>query len=173
VLLGRGIGAAIVCTIYVTFLYSTSVVTTGVIGGWWPTSFAGPGLHLIAAVIVVIALTLLGSVYLPALPNGIALFMLYGAGLLGGLLGQLGEALSSPTLETIGRVTTWILPFEALYQAGLDSLTSGATGLTRVIVQLGPLGAAHDGGPLLSLWAVVYVVLVGAGALAAFSRRDL
>ena len=173
VLLGRGIGAAVICVAYVAFLYSASVVTTGLIGDWWLTSFVAPGLHLGAAVVVVIALTLLGSVYLPALPNGITLFMAYGAGLLGGLLGQLGEALASPTLETIGRTTSWILPFQALYQAGLDSLTAGATGITRVIVQLGPLGGAHDGGPFLLLWVAAYVLLVGAGALYAFSRRDL
>jgi hypothetical protein len=108
-----------------------------------------------------------------ALPTGIVMFMAYGAGLLGGLLSQLGEALDSPTLETIGRTTSWLLPFEALYQAGLDLLTRGATGLTRVIVQLGPLGGAEPGGRTLVFWSMSYVALVGAGALLAFSRRDL
>jgi hypothetical protein len=128
---------------------------------------------LMAGVVVVSALSLLGSIYLSALANGIAMFMLYGAGLLAGLLGQLGGALSSETLENTGRVASWLLPFEALYQAGLDALTSSATGITRVIVELGPLGGAQAGGPLLWLWVIAYLVLVGLCGLAAFSRRDL
>jgi ABC-2 type transport system permease protein len=172
-LLGRFLGASILCAGYVVFLYAASVVITGTIGGWWPSPVALPGLSLAAGVVVVIALTLLGSVFLSALPNGIAMFMVYGAGLMAGLLGQLGDVLSSPTLETTGEVASWILPFEALYQAGLYSLTSSATGLTRVIVQLGPLGGAQAAGWPLAVWAIAYVAAVGGGALLAFSRRDL
>lgn len=172
-LLGRFLGASILCGAYVVFLYAASVVITGAIGGWWPSPVALPGLSLAAGVVVVIALTLLGSVFLSALPNGIAMFMVYGAGLMAGLLGQLGDVLSSPTLETTGKVASWVLPFEALYQAGLYSLTSSATGLTRVIVQLGPLGGAQAAGWPLAVWALAYVAAVGGGALFAFSRRDL
>ncbi|MDP9223075.1 MAG: glucan ABC transporter ATP-binding protein/ permease, partial [Actinomycetota bacterium] len=72
-----------------------------------------------------------------------------------------------------GRVTAWALPYEALYQAGLNYLTSSATGLTRVIVRLGPLGGATAGGPLLGLWVVVYMAGMGAACIALFARRDL
>lgn len=172
-LLGRFIGAALLCVTYVLFLYAASILITGLTGGWWPAPLLLPGLHLAAAVIIVIALTLLGSVFLSSLTNGIGMFMLFGAGLLAGLLGQLGGVLSSPALESTGKIASWALPFEALYQAGLHSLTSGATGVTRVIVQLGPLGGAQAGGPLLALWSVAYFVVVGGCALAAFARRDL
>ncbi|MFN2388745.1 MAG: hypothetical protein ABR575_03960, partial [Actinomycetota bacterium] len=172
-LLGRFVGAGVICAAYVLLLYLGCVAVVGAIGGWWPDPFLAPVLHLVVAVVIVVALSLLGSVFLPALPNGILMFMAYGAGLLAGLLGQLGEAISSPALETIGRVASWALPYEALYQAGLDSLTSQATGLTRVIVQLGPLGGAESGGPELLLWAVVYLAVAVAAALAGFARRDL
>jgi Cu-processing system permease protein len=172
-LAGRFIGASVVCVGYALFLYLACMLITGVIGGWWPTPWLIPGLDLAAGVTLVIALCLLGSIYLSALTNGIAMFMVYGAGLLAGLLGQLGDVLGSRTLETTGKIASWALPFEALYQAGLDSLTSSATGLTRVIVQLGPLGGAQPGGPLLWFWAVGYLCVVGAGSLLAFSRRDL
>jgi Cu-processing system permease protein len=172
-LLGRFLGAATLCGLYVLVLYGATVWITGATGGWWPDPVLLPGLSLVAGVVVVIALSLLGSIYLAALPNGIAMFMVYGAGLLAGLLGQLGEALGSPTLETTGRVVSWAFPFEALYQAGLSSLTANATGLTRVIVQLGPLGGAEHGGPLLVAWSAAYLVLVGVAALHSFARRDL
>jgi Cu-processing system permease protein len=172
-LLGRFLGACAVSVAYVGLLYGASVAVTGTIGGWWPDPLLLPGLSLGGGVIVVIALALLGSVFLSSITNGIAMFMVYGAGLMAGLLGQLGDVLSSPTLESTGKIAAWILPFEALYQSGLNSLTSSATGLTRVIVQLGPLGGAQPGGPQLVAWAAAYLAIVGVGALAAFSRRDL
>ncbi len=146
---------------------------TGATGGWWPQRLLSPLFHLAGGVTIVIALTLLGSVFLSALTNGIVMFMLYGAGLLAGLFGQLGGVLRSSALESTGKVVSWALPFEALYQSGLNSLTASATGVTRVIVQLGPLGGAQPGGPLLVLWSLAYLVLVGGLALFAFARRDL
>jgi ABC-type transport system involved in multi-copper enzyme maturation permease subunit len=172
-LIGRFVGASAICSVYLVMLYAGTVVITGAIGGWWPDPLLLPALSLIAGVIVVIALTLLGSVFLPALPNGIVMFMMYGAGLLAGLLGQLGDVLQSPALEKTGQVVSWVFPFEALYQAGLDSLTSGATGLTRVIVRLGPLGGANQAGPELIFWWLFYLGCVGALAIAAFRRKDL
>src|SRR5437764_910544 len=78
-----------------------------------------PGVALAAAVVVIAALSLLGSVLLATIPNGILILMLFGAGLVAGLLGQIGDALPSERLQTIGTVAAWALPFEALYQAGL------------------------------------------------------
>jgi ABC-2 type transport system permease protein len=173
VVVGRFVGASVVCASYAAFLYLATVLITRIIGSWSPSPLLLPGIAMTAAVEVVIALSLLGSTLLTALPNGIAMFMLYGAGLLGGLLGQLGKVLSSPSLETTGRITSWALPYEALYQAGLNYLTSSAQGLTRVVVRLGPLGGATAGGPLLGVWAVIYIVGVGLGCVALFGRRDL
>ncbi len=172
-LAGRFLGASMLCSSYALLLYLSCVVVVGLTGGWWPDPVLLPGLSLVGAVIVIAALSLLGSIFLAALPNGIVCFMVFGAGLLGGLLAQLGEVIASPSLRTTGRVTSWLLPFEALYQDGLDSLTANATGLTRVIVQLGPLGGALDGGAGLYLWTFAYVALVGGVALVAFARKDL
>jgi hypothetical protein len=162
-----------VCATYASFLYASAVIITAAIGGWHPEPTILPGLAVVLGVEVVIALSLLGSAIANALPNGIGMFMVYGAGLLAGLLGQLGEGLNSPSLETTGRVASWALPFEALYQAGLYELTANTTGVTRVIVQLGPLGGASAGGVTLVLWSMVYIAIVGALCIAVFGRRDL
>lgn len=172
-LYGRFLGTSIVCALYTTFLYVGAVAITWVTGGWHPTQLVLPGLALILAVEVVIALSLLGSTVATALPNGIGMFMIYGVGLLAGLLTQLGDVLNSPSLETTGRVTSWALPFEALYQAGLWHLTSSTTGVTRFVVQLGPLGGADDGSWMLVVWAFAYIAAVGALAVKLFYRRDL
>jgi hypothetical protein len=99
--------------------------------------------------------------------------MLFGGGLTAGLLGAIGNALSNDTLEDVARVTSWLLPFEALYQAGLQALISDTTGLTGVILQLGPFGVAQDASMAIVPWTVGYLALVLAGAVVAFGRRDL
>lgn len=172
-LLGRFAGAALVCAAYVTAVYVAAMLITGITGDWWPDEVLGPGLGLVLAVLVIAALALLGSVFLSSTANGIAVFMIFGAGLAAGLLGQIGDALAVQTLEDVAKVSSWLLPFEALYQAGLHGLTKEASGVTGVIVQLGPFGGAQEGGPGLWLWALAYLGLVGAAARLAFARRDL
>ncbi len=173
VLVGRFAAAATVCAAYVLAVYFLAMLITGAVGGWWPDRVLGPGVALAAAVCVIAALTLLGSVYLSATANGIAVFMVFGTGLAAGLLGQIGEALSSDSLEGIANVASWVLPFEALYQSGLDGLTADATGFTNVAVQLGPFGGAQGASALLWPWALAYVVFVGLAARWGFMRRDL
>jgi Cu-processing system permease protein len=172
-LLGRYGGAALVCVVYVVAVYVAAMVITGIAGDWWPDDPIGPGAGLVLAVLVIAALSLLGSVFLSSTANGIAVFMIFGAGLAAGLLGQIGDALAVQTLEDVARVSSWVLPFEALYQGGLHALTQETGGVTGVIVRLGPFGGAQDAGPALWLWAFAYLALVGAAARAAFARRDL
>jgi len=172
-LAGRFFAAAGICAAYAGGVYLIALLITGVAGGWWPDRVVGPGLALAAEVVVIAGLALVGSVFLSSTANGIAVFMVFGAGLTAGLLGQIGEALSSDSLELIAEVASYMLPFEALYQSGLDGLTADSRGLTYVVVQLGPFGGGEEGGPLLWLWSVVYVALLGLAARAGFARRDL
>lgn len=172
-LLGRFLAAAIVSAAYVAIVYAGAVVLTGWQGDWWPNHPLGAGLRLAGGVVVIAALSLLGSVFLTATANGIAVLMIFGAGLLSGLLGSIGDALDSGTLETIANTAAWVLPFEALYRDGLRLLVQDIPGVTGQIVQLGPLGGSHDAGPLLWPWIVAYLVLVAGAAAAAFGRSDL
>ena len=172
-LVARLLGAAGVCALYVGAVYAAALVIVGREGGWWPDRIVVPALELALAVATLAALSLLGSVFLSATANGVAVFMLFGAGLVAGLLGQIGEALNSDTLKSIGRNASWALPFEALYQDALHRITIESYGFTRFALQLGPFGGAQVGGSWLFPWAFVYLALVAAVALAAFGRRDL
>jgi len=172
-LLGRFLGAAVVSAVYIAVVYSGAVVVTGIVGGWWPAAPVGAGARLVAAVLVVAALSLLGSVFLSSTANGIAVLMVFGAGLLAGLLGSIGDALNSHTLKAIANTASWVLPFEALYRDALRVLVQSVTGVTGAIVQLGPLGGSHEAGPLLAPWTVLYLVAVGVVASWAFSRSDV
>jgi Cu-processing system permease protein len=172
-LVARFLAAAGVCALYVALLFAIETVTTGLIGGWWPDNIVAAGAQLVLAVVIVVALSLLGSVFLSATANGIAVFMVFGGGLVAGLLAQIGRAIGSDTLRAIGRWASWALPFEALYQNGLHVITSGTTGFERFALELGPFGGSSGAGVGVVIWAVVYLVLVGAIGLFAFARRDL
>ena len=173
VLLSRFVGAAVFCGLYVFGVFAAAYGITGWLTGWWPDRFVAPALELVAAVSLLAGLSLLGSVFLSATANGIAVFMVFGAGLMAGLLGQIGEGIGSETLQEVAFVASWALPFEALYQDALARLTIESTGLERFFVQLGPFGGAEAHGPELYAWAAVYLVLVGVAALVAFAPRDL
>jgi ABC-type transport system involved in multi-copper enzyme maturation permease subunit len=173
-LLARFLSAATVCAAYVLVVYAaTMVATRSSSGSWWPDQVVRPGLELAAAVVVVAALSLLGSVFLSSVANGIAVFMLFGAGLVAGLLGQIGDALNSDTLSSIAKTTAWALPFEALYQDALHGITADTTGLTGFALSLGPFGGAEIGGSRLPFWAAAYIVIAGLVALVGFARKDL
>jgi len=172
-LVARFLGAATVCVPYVLVLYFAGMLLTGLEGSWWPDRIVTPGLELAGGVLIVAALSLLGSVFLSSIANGIAIFMIFGAGLVAGLLGNIGHVLNSPGLVHAAKIAAWAIPFEALYQDALRSITEKTSGLTGFLLRLGPFGGAEQGGVGLRLWAVAYIVLVGAVAAAGFARRDL
>ncbi|HUR83788.1 MAG TPA: ABC transporter permease subunit [Solirubrobacteraceae bacterium] len=172
-LLARFVAGAGVCVVYVASVYAAALIITGATGGYWPDNPVSGGLSLAGAVIVVVALALLGTTLLSSTANGIAIFMVFGAGLAAGLLGQIGSALDSETLERISSIASWALPFEALYQDGLHALTADIGGVTGVIVQLGPFGGAQNAGVLLYPYVVAYLVAVGLVADRMFRRADL
>ena len=172
-LAGRFTAAAVVCGLYVVLVFTGALLITRQVGGWTPDRIVGPAVQLAAATAVIAALSLLGSVFLSSTANGIAVFMVFGAGLVSGLLGQIGEALGSETLMDVAETASWILPFEALYQDGLAAITTDSSGFTEVALSLGPFGGAQAAGPLLWPWTLVYLALVGGAALAAFARKDL
>jgi Cu-processing system permease protein len=172
-LAGRFLAAAAVAFVYVGVVYAGAVIITGATGHWWPANPVGAGLRLALAMVVVAGLSLLGSIFLSSIANGIGVLMVFGAGLLAGLLGSIGDALNSHTLQTIANTASWVLPFEALYRDALRLLVQDIPGVTGAIVQLGPLGGSHDAGDFLLPWVVIYIVLVAAVGAFAFSRRDL
>jgi Cu-processing system permease protein len=172
-LIARFLAAVAVCSVYVLAVYAGALVITWATGDWVPDRIVLPALQLAAGVAVIAAISLLGSVFLSTTANGIAVFMIFGAGLVTGLLGQIGEVLESDTLRSVAEISSWVLPFEALYQDGLNAITADSSGFTEFALELGPFGGAQDAGAFLWPWTLAYVALLGAAALAVFARKDL
>ena len=175
-LLGRWAAAATVSATYVVVVFLGGVLLTKLVGGYAPDRIVVPALELAGAVAIISAVALLGSIALGTTANGIGVLMIFGAGLLVGLLGSIGDALGSETLTDVANVASWALPFEGLYRDALFQLVADASsrgGITGALVQLGPLGGSHDNPALFPVFCVAYAAVVGAVALLAFRRRDL
>ncbi len=172
-LLARFGGAATLSAAYVVVVYLAAWGITRATGHWSPDHLLGPALALALGVAIIAALSLLASTLLSVTAQGIVVFMVFGAGLTAGLLAQIGHAIDSDSLHTIGRVASWALPFEGLYAAGLHALISNTSGLTGVVLQLGPFGGSEAASPGLILWAFAYMAAVLTLAAAIFARRDL
>jgi len=172
-LVSRFAGASLVCVGYVLAVYFLAVCIVGLTGHFWPDVLVWPGVELAGGVVIVTAVSCLGSVLLSSTANGIMVFMLFGGGLVAGLLGSIGHALNSHAIKHASTIASWALPFEALYQDSLRMITANQRGLTGFLLQLGPFGGAYVHGWPIRVWAVVYLLAVGAAALALFARKDL
>jgi Cu-processing system permease protein len=172
-LVGRLLAASAVCAPYVVVVFLVAALITNAAGGFTPGSLVVPAAGLALGVVTVVAISLLGSTLLGTTANGIAIFMVFAAGLAAGLLGQIGEALDVDSLTTASSIISWVVPFEALYQNGLYALTSDIGGTAGVIVQLGPFGGANGVGAAIWAWAIAWSAAVMALAALAFRRRDL
>jgi len=172
-LAGRFLAAGVVSGVYVFVVYAAAALLTREAGGWWHDAFVAPGLELAGAAVILVAVSLLGSVLLSPTANGIAVFMVYGAGLVAGLMGQIGVALRSETLTSVARTTSKVLPFEALYQDALHRITEETGGVEQFVLELGPFGGSQPASGGLLLWAAAYVALIFLAAVALFARRDL
>jgi Cu-processing system permease protein len=172
-LFARFLGAAVASALYVLIVYFLALAITDWAGSWTPDRIVTPGLELAGAVVIVAAIALAGSVFLAPIANGIGTLMLFGAGFVAGILGEIGRVINSHTLQHISRIAWWVLPFDALYEDALHRLTIDTSGFAAYVLKLGPFGgSAQAHGPLLT-WAIAYLALVIGAALLAFSRRDL
>ena len=115
--------------------------------------------------ILIAALSLLGSIFLSANANGIAVFMAFGAGLAAGLLGQIGDALNVDTLQNVAEIVSWALPFERRSTRAGSTRSPRASAATGADRPARPVrGRAGGAGPLLWPWSVAYLALLaGAG----------
>ncbi len=123
---GRFAAAAGCAALYVGAVYAAAMVITGVAGGWWPDDPVGPGRRPDRR----------RDPDRRAVPARLDLPVgdrqrdrgVHGVRRRPGRRPagtDRRRARTSNTLENVAQVASWALPFEALYQGGLDSLTVG------------------------------------------------
>ena len=172
VLVARLAAAAILAVAFLVVVVGCCALATRIVTGWQPGNLGKALLLLALGTTGVTAIATAFSVRLHGVAAGIASLMLFGLGLVGGLLEQLGTGIGVSSVRQGGEWLSTALPFEAMYQASLHEITSGVGGLTGIVVRLGPFGGAREASAGLVLWAVAWTTAVVALAAWRLRRRD-
>ncbi|MBE3573137.1 MAG: hypothetical protein IMW95_09325 [Moorella humiferrea] len=134
-----------------------------------------PGLGMALALfilepLVLLAVTVLGTVWLPTLGNGILVFALYVVSMVGGMIEQIGSCWKVPLPSIyIGVISSLLLPADVVYRRLVHTLVGRmapadmSMGITNLQDFLGPCGSLSTP----SNWMLLYILVYIAGLLAA------
>lgn len=174
VVLGRFLGFGAVNVVYVALLGTALLGGVYAITGYLPPAPAAALALILLAVLMLTALTVLGSTLFTTLANGIGVFVLYGVGFTGGILSAIGRLADTPTLVTLGRVANALMPSNALWLGASYHLQP------EFMLQVGDLSRGANpftsNTPIpagLVVWAAALLALAVGTAMWRFSRRDL
>lgn len=173
VLLGRLLGAVAPAAGFTAILWLAAVAIVRVAGGWPPDAWVGPGLGLVAAVVLVAITATALSTVLPALGTGIVTLALVGLGFTVGLLAQLAASLDLQALTRTADAVALALPFEALYRHVLFLLGAEVGDLSQFGIAAGPFGGAREASGWYAAWVPGWAVVVGSLAVWRARRLDL
>jgi ABC-type transport system involved in multi-copper enzyme maturation permease subunit len=124
--------------------------------------------------LLLLSLTMLGSVYLPMLGNGICTALLYGFALFTGLV----EGISiygdtHPAVQKFFLVTSLLLPTDSVYKRSLYEVLGGADWAGLALSDLGPFSIPSIPSNMYLLYTVGYAAVLLLLGCRAFSRKDL
>ncbi|TME31782.1 MAG: ABC transporter permease [Chloroflexi bacterium] len=179
--IGRWLGYAVMIAVYIVAMTGLVLLIARLIAGYEVPDPLPALLLMLLEGVLLLTLSLFGSTLMPTLANGIVVFTLLGLAWLAGIIEFVGRLLTAASNSTggdamlnIGTAVSLILPSDALWRGASYYLESPS--------MLAVLGAARGGipffsstppAPALVVWAVGYVVVILAGAVLAFRRRDL
>lgn len=129
--------------------------------------------------LILVSLSVFGSMYLPTLGNGVAITLLFGIGIIGGLLQRLSTTANVPlTLNNVGLVTSLLIPTNAIYYRVSSELMGGNTNASTVMNMssgnmLGPFGGGPTPSNAFLIYTVAYIVAVTGFGMWRFSKRDI
>jgi len=172
VLLARLAAAALLAVGFLVVVVAACALATRLITGWGPSHMVRALALLALGTLAITAAATAFSVGLHGAASGIATLMLFGVGLIGGLLEQLGSGIGVRSVRLGGEWLSNALPFEAMYQAALHAITADLPGVSGIVVRLGPFGGARAASAGLVLWAAVWTAAIVAVAAWRLRRRD-
>lgn len=124
--------------------------------------------------LLLLSLTMLGSVYLPMLGNGICAALLYGFALFSGLVdGVASYQADNAALDKFLLLTGLILPTDSVYRRSLYETLGGADWAGMAISDMGPFSMSSVPSNLYLLYTVAYAAILLLLGCRAFSRKDL
>lgn len=177
-LLGRFLALAGLLVAYVVVMSAALLLVARVVAGYQPGDATRVVGLMVLEVLILLAVSLLGSTVLPTLANGVVMLALFGLAWLGGILGFVATIPpGNELLANLGTAAGLLLPADAVWRgASFHVLPPGflaATSLAGGEVDGPPFVSTAPMAPAMLAWALAYPAACLALAAAAFRRRDL
>jgi len=177
-LLGRFLALAGLLTAYVVVMSGSLLLIARIVAGYQPGDVTRVVGLMVLQVLILLAVSLLGSTVLPTLANGVVMLVLFGLAWLGGIIGFVGTIPpGNELLANLGTAVSLLLPADAVWRGASFHVlppsflvaSSFANGEEVGI----PFASTVPLAPAMLAWALAYPVACLTLAAAAFRRRDL
>jgi ABC-type transport system involved in multi-copper enzyme maturation permease subunit len=177
-LLGRFLALAGLLAAYVLVMSGALLLTARIVAGFTPGDARRVVGLMLLEVLILLAVSLLGSTVLPTLANGVVMLALFGLAWLGGILGFVATIPpGNELLANLGTAAGLLLPADAVWRgASFHVLPPGFLAVTSLAggeVDGPPFVSTAPMAPAMLAWALAYPAACLALAAAAFRRRDL
>jgi Cu-processing system permease protein len=177
-LLGRFLALAGMLTAYIVVMSGALLLTAWIVAGYRPGDTTRVLGLMILEVLVLLAVSLLGSTVLPTLANGVVMLALFGLAWLGGVVQFIGAIPpGNDLMANLGTAVSLLLPADAVWRGASyhlmppGLLVAGSLAGQR---DLGlPFASTTPMAPAMLTWALAYPAACLGVAVAAFRRRDL
>jgi ABC-type transport system involved in multi-copper enzyme maturation permease subunit len=176
-LLGRFLALAGLLTVYVVVMSGSLLLIARIVAGYQPGDVTRVVGLMVLQVLILLAVSLLGSTVLPTLANGVVMLVLFGLAWLGGII---VFAASIPPgnelMANLGTAVSLLLPADAVWRGAsyhvLPPSFLVASSFANEDVGI-PFASTEPLAPAMLAWALAYPVACLTLAVAAFRRRDL
>ena len=177
-LLGRFLALAGLLVAYVVAMSAALLLVARGVTGFQPGDATRVVGLMVLEVLILLAVSLLGSTVLPTLANGVVMLVLFGLAWLGGIIGFVATIPpGNELMANLGTAVSLLLPADAVWRGAsfhvlpTSFLVAGSFANGEEVGL--PFGSTTPMAPAMLAWAIAYPVACLALAVAAFRRRDL
>jgi Cu-processing system permease protein len=171
VIVGKWLGLGLMLSAFTVIMSAALIVIVYGITRYLPPNPAPAVALIVLEGLVVLTLSILGGTRLPALANGVVIFMLYGLAFIAGWIEQIGAMLRNEAAINTGIVVSLLMPSEAMWKRAAYLLQPPM--LRELGLDFTMFGAASTPSPLMVGYTVVYIVVLLLLAIHLFNTRDL
>jgi len=177
-LLGRFLALAGLLTAYVVVMSGSLLLIARIVAGYQPGDVTRVVGLMVLQVLILLAVSLLGSTVLPTLANGVVMLVLFGLAWLGGIIAFVATIPpGNELMANLGTAVSLLLPADAVWRgASYHVLPSSLVAASAFMDQAGtglPFASTAPMAPAMLSWALAYPVACLSLAVASFRRRDL
>jgi Cu-processing system permease protein len=177
-LLGRFLALTGMLIAYIVVMSGALLLTARIVAGYQAGDATRVVGLMILQVLVLLAVSLLGSTVLPTLANGVVMLALFGLAWLGGIIQFIGTLPpGNDLMANLGTAVSLLLPADAVWRGASYHLMPPSLLAAGSLVDQGtstlPFASITPIAPAMLTWVLAYPAACIGLAVAAFRRRDL